>query len=272
MSSIGKTIVIADDHETLVMYLSILLHRMGFEVLPAQNGEEVMEILETVIPDVVITDRKMPTMDGLTTLKIIKNDTRFKHIPVIMMSAYYDEKIRNECINFGAEGLLPKPVRVNALNAMLQDCITYENHTKRTNLRCSYGRKVIVEHDTQNNEYYAVTLSEGGIYLRTQKPLPVGDSVTIHLETETGSPVATQGTVIYQKEIYNDVFQIDPGMAIQFNNLSAQNTNRLNALIMDMLAGDLQGEQEEPVIDDLKTTINLNSRQTAILKSIMPTS
>jgi len=272
MSSIGKTVVIADDHETLVMYLSILLHRMGFEVIPAKNGEEVMEILETVTPDVVITDRRMPIMDGLTTLKVIKNDTRFSHIPVIVMSAYYDEKIRSECINAGAEGFLPKPVKVNALNALLQECVTYENNIKRTNMRCSYGRNVIVEHESKSIEYHAVTLSEGGIYLRTQKPLPVGENVTIHLETDTGSAVVTQGTVIYQKAIYNEVFKIDPGMAVQFNSLSAQDSDKLNRLIMNILAGDLQDEQQEPVLDDVKTSINLNSRQAAILKSIMPTS
>lgn len=251
MTSNGKTIVIADDDETFVMYLSILLHRMGFEVIPVKNGEEVMRLLGTIRPDVVITDYKMPLMDGLTTLKKILEDQRFSHIPVIAMSAYCDQKIHDEFINAGVKGFLTKPIKVKALIDLIQECVIYENYAKRKNLRCSYRKKIIIEHNSHHAEYNAVSLSEGGIYLRTQTPLPVGSSVRVLLELPLEHSIKAQGTVIYQKTTYMDVFKIDPGMAIQFENLSAGEANMLHTYIIDILVGDLKSEQQREIIECL---------------------
>ena len=83
MANNDKTVIIADDHETLVMYLSILMRRLGFTVIPARNGEEILSILETILPDLVITDLKMPGWDGIKVLKEFKSLQRpqFLFIP-----------------------------------------------------------------------------------------------------------------------------------------------------------------------------------------------
>jgi two-component system cell cycle response regulator DivK len=249
MSTNDKTIIIADDHETSVMYLSILIRRMGFTVIPARNGEEVLHVLETILPDLVITDRKMPIVDGLTTLKMMKDDPRFADIPVIMVSAHFEQEDVDECMELGGIGYLTKPINLNDLSHLLRECIIYSNNMKRKNMRVAYGRKVMVEHDDQMLEHYAVTLSEQGIYLRTQNPMPVGTKVQIHLKIQDGFFLTAQGAVIYHKGVTTDINKMDPGMAIKFDDFSTQYADVLNAHIMDVLAGDLVEEQQDPVIE-----------------------
>jgi CheY-like chemotaxis protein len=249
MTDNDKTVIIADDHETLVMYLSILMRRMGFTVIPAQNGEEVLNILESIIPDLVITDLKMPIVDGLTVLKVMKNDLRFSDIPVIMVSAYYEQQTFDECMDLGGTGFLTKPINIHDLHMLLRECITYSNNTSRKNMRVSYGNRVVTEHDNQKHEYYAVTLSEQGIYLRTQNPLPVGTEIQIHLRVQPEQLLTAKGTVIYQKNLNKDINKVDPGMAIKFTDLSDQHANVLKTHITQMLAGDLMEEQQETVIE-----------------------
>ena len=249
MTGNDKTVIIADDPETLVMYLSILMRRMGFTVIPAQNGEEVLNILESIIPDLVITDLKMPIADGLTVLKVMKNDLRFSDIPVIMMTAFFEQQAFDECMDLGGVGFLTKPINIHDLHMLLRECITYSNNVSRKNMRVSYDRWVVTEHDNRQQEYYAVSLSEQGIYLRTQNPLPVGTELKIHLSIQPEQPFKTIGTVIYQKNLTNDINKLDPGMAVKFNNLSAQHANVLKTYIVKMLAGDLMEEQQETVIE-----------------------
>ncbi len=248
MTNNEKTVIIADDHETLVMYLSILMRRMGFTVIPARNGEEVLNVLETILPDLVITDLKMPILDGLTTLKAMKNDPRFADVPVIMVSAHFDQQSSDECMDSGGIGFLIKPINIHDLHLLLREHVTYSNNMKRKNMRVSYGRKVMIEHEDQQQEYYAVTLSEQGLYIRTQNPLPIGAEIQIHLKIQEGHFFTAQGTVIYQKNLANDINKVDPGMAVKFNDFSAQHADALKTHIMDMLAGDLLEEQQVPVI------------------------
>ncbi len=243
-----KTVIIADDHETLVMYLSILMRRMGFTVIPARNGEEVLQLLETILPDLIITDRKMPVVDGLTTLKTIKSNPRLADIPVIMVSAYFEQEAFDQCMELGGAGFLTKPINIHELHLLLQKDLSYPNNRQRKSLRVSYGRKVMVEHEGQQKKYYAVTLSEQGIYFRTQNPLPIGAKMQIHLEINSGEFLTTQGAVIYHKSLSNDINKLDPGMAIKFNAFSTPHADALKAHIVELLAGDLMDEQPEPVI------------------------
>jgi CheY-like chemotaxis protein len=250
MASNGKTVIIADDHETLVMYLSVLMRRMGFNVIPARNGQEMLGVLTTILPDLIITDLKMPVMDGLAALKVIKKDRRFSDIPVIMVSAHFEQQAFDECMALGGAGFLTKPINLHALHQLLRECITYPNDMKRKNLRVVYGNKIMAGYAGRQLAYYAVTLSEQGIYLRTQNPLPVGTQMNVHLELQDGQTLAAQGEVIYHKHVFSDIGVLDPGMAIKFNGLSIRDAEALKAHIMHVLAGDLLEEQQEPVIVD----------------------
>ena len=72
MTSRKKSILIADDSETFVMYSSILLKRLGFDVIPVENGAEALKLIKVMEPTLVMLDIHIPVMDGLTTLRLNK--------------------------------------------------------------------------------------------------------------------------------------------------------------------------------------------------------
>lgn len=243
-----KTVMVVDDSETFVMYLSILLSRMGFDVIPAENGMEALRLLKILSPEVVILDVLMPDMDGITTLRYIKEDKRTSNIPVIMVSIDNDQTIYEKCVRLKCSGHLTKPVNVTELHDLLQECIVYSKGKKRRFLRTVFDKKVGVSFSGVTKEHYAVSLSEGGIYVRRKDPLPVGTEVEITLPLKGENTLTLKGSVIYRRELYGDVFRIAPGMAIEFKSPTATDSGILRAYITELLTEDIIEEQEEVVI------------------------
>ena len=83
----SKTIFIIDDDPGLQTVLSIALKDAGFEVEVASNGEEGIEQLSSVHPDLVISDVMMPHMDGVQFFQNIKEQLRVEGVPIIVITA-----------------------------------------------------------------------------------------------------------------------------------------------------------------------------------------
>lgn len=77
----------------------------------ARNGREVLDILDesSPLPDLIILDINMPTMDGKSCLKSIKSDSRFRSIPVVIYTTSSNEMDKEQCLQLGAEKYLIKP-------------------------------------------------------------------------------------------------------------------------------------------------------------------
>jgi DNA-binding response OmpR family regulator len=87
MSPATKKILIIDDDLVLQTVLDIALREAGFDVVLANNGEEGVEKLRTVSPDMVISDLMMPQMDGFETFNLIKEQLQDEGIPIFIMTA-----------------------------------------------------------------------------------------------------------------------------------------------------------------------------------------
>jgi DNA-binding NarL/FixJ family response regulator len=101
-------VVIADDHEIFRDGMKLTLQKAeNIDLLgEAADGKELMKLVETTEPDVVITDIKMPTMDGVEATKEIKQ--KFPGIEVIALSMFDDEQLILEMLDAGALGYLLK--------------------------------------------------------------------------------------------------------------------------------------------------------------------
>lgn len=249
VSDRAKKVLIADDSETFLMYISILMRRMGFDkIIPADNGIEALKLLRILMPDVVLLDIAMPQMDGITVLRHIKGDDHTSNMPVIMVTIASDRKSYEECERLGCSAYLTKPVKITELNNALNECVFYEGGKKRQFLRTSFEKKITVTHNGVAKEHYAVSLSEGGMYIRNINPLRIGTEVEIALPLKDKKTVSLEGTVIYVKGIHGDLFKIAPGMAIEFKDLTGSDSAMLRSYITELLTGDILEEQNEPII------------------------
>ena len=85
------------------------LHSSGFEVNEFEDGKLFLEALETEIPELVLLDVMLPEIDGITLLKKLKGNEKFKDIPVIMATAMGEEYDRIKGLDLGADDYIVKP-------------------------------------------------------------------------------------------------------------------------------------------------------------------
>ena len=102
-----ETILIVDDEKNYTLILSAVLEDAGFETLTANSGPESLDILSRSDVDLVLTDMKMPAMDGIALLECIKKQDA--GLPVIMMTAHGTVEKAVEAMQKGAYTYILKP-------------------------------------------------------------------------------------------------------------------------------------------------------------------
>ena len=109
----ANRILIVDDEEIIVRLLSMSLRSDGYETLAAHSGEEGLKVFQESDPDIVVTDIKMPGMDGLELLKKIKELDPDKEVIIVTGHGDIDSTIT--ALQYGASDFINKPVRDEAL-------------------------------------------------------------------------------------------------------------------------------------------------------------
>ena len=102
-----ETVLIVDDEKNYPLILSAILEEEGFETFTANSGHEALEILSNTDIDLVLTDMKMPSMDGIELLEEIK--AKDQDLPVIMMTAHGTVDKAVEAMQKGAYSYILKP-------------------------------------------------------------------------------------------------------------------------------------------------------------------
>ena len=103
----SRIILVDDSIPNLDQGRSML--RTFYEVFPALSAEILFEILENVIPDLILLDIEMPVMNGYETIKKLKSDPRYADIPVIFLTARDDEDSEMQGFDLGAADYITKP-------------------------------------------------------------------------------------------------------------------------------------------------------------------
>ncbi|HYF66807.1 MAG TPA: response regulator [Ohtaekwangia sp.] len=120
-----KVLVIEDDIPLCWLLEKILQSK--YEVMIMSNGMEAWSWLsDGNIPDLIISDIKMPSLDGIELLENISNSGLFKNIPVIILSGYEDANKRKQCLDLGAFIYLVKPFEPQSLVAEVDRALAYQ--------------------------------------------------------------------------------------------------------------------------------------------------
>jgi sigma-B regulation protein RsbU (phosphoserine phosphatase) len=119
--SAGETVIlIVEDSSTQAMRLEHLLQRRDYRVIVAANGREAIEVLETQVPTLVITDINMPEMDGYELCRRIKDNPRLTQVPVILLTSLSDPKDILRGLECGADNFTVKPYDEEFLLSRIQ--------------------------------------------------------------------------------------------------------------------------------------------------------
>jgi len=143
----AEKILVVDDEQSMTQFLSIVLRKEGYQVVTVNNGKEALDKVRGETFDVVITDIKMPGMDGIQLLTGIK-----KHdatLPVVIMTAYASQQSAIDAVNMGAFQYLIKnakndEIRLVVRNALEMRKVRTENTYLKRELKKGHEDKTII--------------------------------------------------------------------------------------------------------------------------------
>jgi signal transduction histidine kinase len=114
----GARVLVADDNADMRTYLRDLLHPL-YEVEAVSDGVEALEAARRRLPDLILSDVMMPTIDGLALLRAVRADPALREIPMILLSARAGEESRLEGLAEGADDYVVKPFGARELLARI---------------------------------------------------------------------------------------------------------------------------------------------------------
>ena len=212
----GQRILLIDDEESIRKVLGITLEDIGYEVLSAENGEEALRLFRKTAPSIVLTDIKMPGIDGIQVLQTIKEEK--PDTEVIMITGHGDMELAIQSLKYDATDFITKPINDDALEIALKRA--NEKITLRTKLKeYTENLELLVEEKTKK-------------LLETERLAAVGQTVAglAHaIKNITGG--LTGGTFVLDKG-----FQLNNEKYLRQGwDLLKGNVGRLKSMALDLL-------------------------------------
>ena len=119
----AKRILIVDDEEGIVKVVKMYLEHHDYEVITAGDGQEGLEKAKTDKPDLIVLDLMLPKINGYKVCGLLKKDTRYAKIPVILFTAKAQEKDIKLGQEVGADAYITKPFEPEILLAKIKELL-----------------------------------------------------------------------------------------------------------------------------------------------------
>lgn len=113
-------ILVVDDEEDLLELIRYNLAKEGYRVTCVGTGEDALREARGNPPDLIVLDLLLPNVDGLEVCKLLKNDPRTKHVPIVMLTAKGDEADMVTGLELGADDYISKPFSPRVLTARIR--------------------------------------------------------------------------------------------------------------------------------------------------------
>ena len=123
VSVCAKRILVVDDEQDLVVMISKALRYQGYEVITANDGQEGLEKAKTEKPDLIVLDLMLPRINGYKVCGLLKKDTRYAKIPVILFTAKANAEDIELGKKVGADAYITKPYERDALLSKIEELI-----------------------------------------------------------------------------------------------------------------------------------------------------
>jgi two-component system chemotaxis response regulator CheY len=111
-----KKVLVVDDSAAIRQSITYVLQQGGYEVVEAKDGMDALSVLEGMeAADLIITDVNMPNMDGISFIRKVREDAKYKFIPIIVLTTESQGAKMNEGKEAGATGWIVKPFSADKL-------------------------------------------------------------------------------------------------------------------------------------------------------------
>jgi DNA-binding response OmpR family regulator len=110
-----KKILVVDDEVDLVKTIQFSLETEGYKVFVSYNGEDALNQARKENPDLILLDIMLPKLDGYKVCRLLKFDEKYKHIPILMLTAKTQEKDKILGMETGADEYITKPFDIDEL-------------------------------------------------------------------------------------------------------------------------------------------------------------
>ncbi|GAA5044928.1 CheY-like chemotaxis protein [Thermocatellispora tengchongensis] len=121
MGEVLGRVLVVDDDEVIRQLIAVNLTLEGFEVETAFDGQDCLDRVVGVMPDVVTLDVMMPRLDGWVTAERLRNDEETRHIKVVLITARAQEDDRRRGLGIGVDAYLTKPFDPAELIQVVRD-------------------------------------------------------------------------------------------------------------------------------------------------------
>ena len=110
-----KKVLIVDDEPNIVLSVEFLMKREGYEVATAGDGQEALDMLQDVRPDLMILDVMMPRKNGFEVCEAVRAHPQFGSLPILMLTAKGREAEMKKGLSLGADAYVTKPFSTHDL-------------------------------------------------------------------------------------------------------------------------------------------------------------
>jgi len=119
----GKKILVVDDEPKIVHLLSQRLKANGYETFAANDTYQCIKMTREIKPDLILLDMKMPAGGGIKAFEILKTSVYTSSIPIIFITAYPGDEVKNQVKELGADGFFAKPFNSKDLLQKIEEVI-----------------------------------------------------------------------------------------------------------------------------------------------------
>jgi len=184
----GYKILIVDDEQDILEFVSYNLRKEGFQVYMANSGKVAINLAREIIPHLIILDIMMPEMDGIETCSLIREIPELRQTLIAFLTARSEDYSQIAGFTAGADDFISKPVRPKVLSsrihALLRRFGTLQNSVEKVEVPQKQFGNVIIDY-----EKYMVKVNDLEVYL------PRKEFVLLQLLTSRPSKVFTRDEI-----------------------------------------------------------------------------
>ncbi len=186
-------ILLVDDVDLFLELERSYLSGCDYDLVTASSGEETLNRLDRIAPDLLLLDYYMPGINGDDVCRAIRRNPRWEKLPILMVTAAGKLAEVQNCLDAGCDDYVTKPVNKLELREKVERLLG--NVKRRTAERVAVKMPVQIEENGRLHAVSAEDLSASGAYLKSPAPLEENATVEIKLETPDGTPFSLYGKI-----------------------------------------------------------------------------